>query len=320
LCLRGTEEALTLITEKFKLHLTGLRALERHVTNNDEYLSMEAVIPPYARIAGKSWDEIPLQERFGTNFIGLFRRNFVPQVSLAKCKLIGNDIILLQGRRESVQSTVESLSLLPLANSDVRLGRTTTILSTLFVLISAIALATMQIAPLALIFLVTVMILVGLNLVSLRGAYHSVDWSILVLLAGMITLGDALVASGAADTLARGIVSVSEVTSPVTILVIVLIASMAMSDFINTTASAVIMSPIAILIATGMNVSIDPFLIAVAVGASSAFLTPVGHESNALVMQKGGYRFSDFTRMGLPLEILILVVSIPLILYAWPLY
>jgi di/tricarboxylate transporter len=92
-----------------------------------------------------------------------------------------------------------------------------------------------------------------------------------------------------------------------------------MSDFINTTASAVIMAPIAVIVATNLGVSIDPFLMAVAVGASSAFLTPVGHESNALVMQKGGYRFSDFTKMGWPLELLIIAASIPMILYVWPL-
>jgi di/tricarboxylate transporter len=320
LCLQGTEEALTQVTEKFKLQLTGLRALERYITTSDEYMSTEAVIPPYAKLIGRSWDDIPLRIRFGTNFIGVHRYNFIPQTFLAKTKLQTNDIILLQGRRESVESTIAALELLPLANSDVKLGRTTTIVATLTVLGIAITLATMQVAPIALIFLTTVIVLVGTNLISLRAAYDSVDWPILVLLAGMITLGDALVASGAAETIASSIVSLSQLTSPYVILVVILATSMLMSDFINTTASAVIMSPIAIMIATSMNVSIDPFLMAVAVGASSAFLTPVGHESNALVMQKGGYRFSDFTRMGLPLELLIIIVSIPLIVYAWPLY
>ncbi len=319
ICLRGTEEALTLITEKFRLQLTGLRALERYVTNHDEYISIEVVIPPYSKIVGKSWNDIPLKERFGTNFIGLFRRTFTPKRPLSECRFVSNDIILLQGRRDSVVSTINSLSLIPLANEEVRLGRTTTIISTIGIIIATITLASLQVAPLALLFLGAVMALIGLNLVSLRQAYESIDWSVLVLLAGMITLGDALIASGAADTLARGVVAISQVTSPVTILLIVLLATMLISDFINTTAAAVMMSPIAITIALSLGVSIDPFLIAVAIGASSAFLTPVGHESNALVMQRGGYRFSDFTRMGLPLEIIIALISVPLILYAWPL-
>jgi di/tricarboxylate transporter len=319
LCLRGTEEALTLFIEKFKLQLVGLRALEKHVTNADDYISLEVVVPPYSKISNRSWDEIRLQDRFGTNFIGLFRRTFTPTVPLAQSKIHGNDILLLQGRTESVMSTVNAFSLLPLANSTAHLGRTTTILATLTIVVGAIMVATFAIIPLPIVFLLAVSLLIGFNLISLRAAYDSIDWPVLVLIAGMITLGDALVASGGAESLSRGVLALSETLSPVAILVVVLVASMLMSDFINTTASAVIMGPIAILIATGIGVSVDPFLIAVAIGASSAFLTPVGHESNALVMQKGGYRFSDFTKIGLPLELIIIAISIPLILIVWPL-
>lgn len=319
LCLRGSEESLSLIIEKFKLHLTGLRALERHVTNADDYISLEVLVPPYAKITNRSWDEIRLQDRFGTNFIGLFRRNFNPLQPLAQTKIHGNDILLLQGRTESVMSTVNAFSLLPLANSTAHLGRTTTILATLTIVLGAIVVATFSVIPLPIVFLLAVALLIGTNLISLRAAYDSIDWPVLMLIAGMITLGDGLVASGAAESLSSGILALSETLSPVAILVVVLVASMLMSDFINTTASAVIMGPIAVLIATGIGVSVDPFLIAVAIGASSAFLTPVGHESNALVMQKGGYRFSDFTKIGLPLELIIIAVSIPLILIVWPL-
>jgi di/tricarboxylate transporter len=319
LALQGTEEALTAITEKYKLQLTGLRALERYVTNNDEYVSIEAVVPPYSKLINKAWNDVALPERYGTNFIGILRKNFTPRTSLANNPFRAHDIVLLQGRRESVFATITSLALLPLDNTEIRLGRTTTIIGTLIILITTITLASLQIAPIALLFLGSVMALIGFNLISLRQAYESIEWPILVLLAGMITLGDALVASGAANTLASGVVAISQMTSPVAILVIILITTMMMSDFINTTAAAVIMSPIAILIATAMKVSIDPFLIIVAIGASSAFLTPVGHESNALVMQRGGYSFRDFTRMGLPLEIIIALISIPLVLYAWPL-
>lgn len=319
LCLRGNETSLSLIIEKFKLHLTGLRAFEKHVTNADDYISLEVVVPPYAKIANRSWNDIRLQDRFGTNFIGLFRRNFNPLQPLAQTKIHGNDILLLQGRSESVMSTVNAFSLLPLANSTAHLGRTTTILATLSIVLGAIVVATFSVIPLPIVFLLAVALLIGSNLISLRTAYDSIDWPVLMLIAGMITLGDGLVASGAADSLSSGILVLSETLSPVAILVVVLVASMLMSDFINTTASAVIMGPIAVLIATGIGVSVDPFLIAVAIGASSAFLTPVGHESNALVMQKGGYRFSDFTKIGLPLELIIIAVSIPLILIVWPL-
>jgi di/tricarboxylate transporter len=216
-------------------------------------------------------------------------------------------------------STINTFSLLPIANGGIKLGRTRTVLATLAIVISAITLATLQLVPLSMIFIVSVILLIGFNLVSLRGAYESIDWPVLVLLAGMITLGDALIASGTAEIISKSIVDMSHIFTPVTILIVILVTTMLISDYINTTAAAVIMAPIAILVASDIGVSVDPFLIAVAIGASSAFQSPVGHESNAFVMQKGGYQFSDFVKIGLPLEILIVIISVPVILIVWPL-
>jgi len=319
LSLSGTEEALTMFVEKFNLQLTGLRAFERFVTSADDYTSIEVAVPPYAKIIGKNWNEIKLQDRFGTNFIGLYRHNFSPKKLLAETKIFNSDILLLQGRTDSVMSTINTFSLLPIANGGIKLGRTRTVLATLAIVISAITLATLQLVPLAMIFIVSVILLIGFNLVSLRGAYESIDWPVLVLLAGMITLGDALIASGTAEIISKSIVDMSHIFTPVTILIVILITTMLISDYINTTAAAVIMAPIAILVASDIGVSVDPFLIAVAIGASSAFQSPVGHESNAFVMQKGGYQFSDFVKIGLPLEILIVIISVPVILIVWPL-
>jgi len=315
----GTEDDLTAFVEKYKLQLTGQRSVERYITNNDDYTTLEVVVPPYARLAGKMWSELSLPERFGTNFIGLFRKTFRNHILLANTKLIGNDILLLQGRRESLMSTVEKLGLIPIADSEVNLGRSRTAVITALIVVVAIILATLNWSPLPILFLSTVAILVGSGLISLKQAYESIEWPVLILLAGMISLGMALEVSGATDTLAQTLLLLSNYLSPVWLLGTVLIVSMLLSDFINTTAATVIMAPIAIVIASTIGVSVDPFLMAVAVGVSSAFLTPVGHESNAFVMQKGGYRFSDFTKMGLPLELLIIATALPMILYVWPL-
>ncbi|MFN3188223.1 MAG: SLC13 family permease [Candidatus Paceibacteria bacterium] len=319
LLVSGTEEDLTAFTEKYRLHLTGQRAIERHVTNADDYLTLEVVVPPYAKIAGKHWNEVSLPQRFGTNFIGIFRRHIPTQTQLADIKIIGNDVLLLQGRRESVMSTTEQLGLIPIADSAPTLGRAPTIFACTAIAGGAITLASFQLVPLSVIFLVAVALLVGSGLISLKQAYDSIEWPVLVLLAGMISLGGALEASGAAGSVANFILLLQNFSSPVLLLSVVLVATMLISDFINTTASAVIMAPIAISVATAIGASVDPFLMAVAIGASSAFLTPVGHESNALVMQKGGYRFSDFTKMGWPLELIIALISVPLLLYFWPL-
>jgi di/tricarboxylate transporter len=319
LIIRGDIDTLTQSVERYDLSLTGLRAHEQFVTNADEQASIEVVVPPYAKLVGHTWESMPLTRRFGTNFIGIYRREGAPISELSDTKIWPNDILLLHGRTESINETISALRLLPIANSEVPLGRPSTIAVTLLVLVGAILIATLNVLPLALVFLAAAVALILLNLVSLRQAYESVDQTVLILLAGMLTLGEALQISGADETLARLLLGLSDFVGPAVMLGVVLVASMLVSDFMNTTASAVIMAPIAIFVAQSLNASVDPFLIAVAIGASSAFLTPIGHESNAIVMRRGGYTFKDYFRIGLPLEIIIVVTSLPLILHFWPL-
>lgn len=320
LILQGDIESLTYYTEHFHLTLTGMRARESHVTNEDDQITTEVVVPPYAKLVSQTWDTIPLQERFGINFIGISRRDNTLVSTLAQTRIWPNDILLLHGRRDSVQETIQSLRLLPIADSDVPLGRTLRAVSTLLIIACAILLATLNIIPLGVVFLATCLVLILFNLISLRQAYDSIDQTVLILLAGMITLGEALQQSGAAESIANYILTYGDLIGPTAMLIVILIASMVLSDFMNTTASAVTMAPIAILMAESLSVSVDPYLMAVAIGASCAFLTPIGHESNAMVMKRGGYTFKDFFRVGLPLEILIAAASIPLILNFWPLY
>lgn len=320
LLLQGKEDILAQYVEAFKFTLTGIRAHEQYVSNHDDQISVEVLVPPYAKIAGLSWNEIPLRDRFGINFIGLSRVVFAPNTTLADAKIIGNDLLLLQGRRDSVLSTIASLGLISLANTGATMGRPLKIVATIGLIVAAVAIASLNIVSLPVVFMTTVILLLIFNLMSVQTVYDSIDWPVLVLLAGMITLGDAITASGTDASLSNFILLTSEFLPAVAILALTLFVSMVMSDFINTTAAAVVMGPVAILVATSIGASVDPFLMAVAIGASSAFLTPVGHESNALVMQRGGYRFSDFMRIGLPLELIILVISVPLILIFWPLY
>jgi di/tricarboxylate transporter len=158
------------------------------------------------------------------------------------------------------------------------------------------------------------------SIVSLRDAYDSVEWPIIILLGAMIPVGQALEVSGGAAIIAGSIVGVASDFPAEATLVLLLIITMFLSDLVNNAASTVLMAPIAIGIALDLGASIDPFLMAVAIGASCAFLTPIGHQSNTLVMGPGGYRFTDYWRMGLVLEVIIVVVSIPLLLIFWPMY
>ena len=162
------------------------------------------------------------------------------------------------------------------------------------------------------------MVMVAFNIVPIREIYTSVEWPVIILLGSMIPIGSALEASGGTATLANAIVSLAASHGPVVVLTLLMVVTMTLSDVLNNTATTVIAAPIAINIAQTLGVNPDPFLMAVAVSASCAFLTPIGHKNNTLVMGPGGYRFGDYWRMGLPLEVIVIVVSVPMILLVWP--
>ena len=149
--------------------------------------------------------------------------------------------------------------------------------------------------------------------------YQEIDWPIIVLLGAMIPVSNALQTTGSSQLLATFLVGVTEGLPAWFILSIIMIITMCLSDIVNNAATALIMAPISAGIAISLGVNIDPFLMAVAVGASCAFLTPIGHQCNAIILGPGGYKFSDYWRMGLPLEILIVIIGTPLIVYFWPL-
>jgi di/tricarboxylate transporter len=148
--------------------------------------------------------------------------------------------------------------------------------------------------------------------------YDHVEWPVVVLLGSMIPLGAALDSSGGTQLIANGLIGLTEGLPAWAILTVLMVVTMTLSDVLNNTATAIVAAPVGIQMATALNVSPDPFLMAVAVAASAAFLTPIGHKNNTLVLGPGGYQFGDYWRMGLPLEILVIAVSIPAILFFWP--
>ena len=185
---------------------------------------------------------------------------------------------------------------------------------------TALGISALGIMPVQISFSVAVVLMILTSIVSLRDAYESVEWPIIILLGAMIPVGQALETSGGAALIAGSIVTGASVFPPEATLVLLLVITMFLSDLVNNAASAVLMAPIAIGIALDLGASIDPFLMAVAIGASCAFLTPIGHQSNTLVMGPGGYLFTDYWRMGIVLEIIIVIVSVPLLLTFWPMY
>ena len=229
------------------------------------------------------------------------------------------DVLLLQGNIDNLDDNISLLNLVPLAQREVQVGVFSQVSLALFIFGAAIALSMAGVLPTTLAFLCAILLYVFTGILPIRELYQQIDWPIIVLLGAMIPVSNALQTTGSTQLIAELVVSMTQSLPSWSILAIIMVLTMCLSDIINNAATALIMAPISVGIAVSMEVSADPFLMAVAVGASCAFLTPIGHQCNALILGPGGYRFSDYWRMGLPLELLILIIGTPLILHYWPL-
>ncbi|MEL6316019.1 MAG: SLC13 family permease [Pseudomonadota bacterium] len=240
---------------------------------------------------------------------------------LRTARIAAGDALLIQGEPEAIAELTRRQQLWPLAERGLRLGGADRPALVLAVFAAALALALLGVASIGVCFILAVVVYVVIGALPVRELYDGVDWSVIVLLGAMFPLGAAMEATGATVLLADGVAQAAGAAGlPAwAVLTLVLVLTMFLSDVINNAATAVLMAPIAIDIAAALGAAPDPFLMAVAVGASCAFLTPIGHQCNTLVMGPGGYRFTDYWRMGLPLELLIVAVAVPMILLVWPL-
>jgi di/tricarboxylate transporter len=306
------------------LESTGFR-LAAHGPEPENMRSSEiglyqAVVMPRSRLQGRNAMELQLRARHGLNLLGIARQGARLVRQLKSIRFQPGDVLLLQGRRETVDEVLTRLGGLPLATAEVSLGRRRYLVLALAIFGLAILALVTRVLPAAPTFTAAALAMVLSGLVTLRQAYRSIDWSVIVLLGAMIPVGGALERTGGAELVAGRLADLSGHLPVGVIVAVVLVVAMFLSDIMNNAATAVLMAPIAVHIADGLGVSSDPFLMAVAVGASCAFLTPIGHQSNTLVLGPGGYRFGDYWRVGLPLEILITAVAVPVILRVWPLH
>ena len=279
----------------------------------------EAVVPVGARIAGRSATDIRLAYRHGVMLLGISRRGRSFRERVRKLQILPGDILLLYGAEDRLEHAIQWLGCLALANR----GLTVLQRQKAGLAIGAFALAILA-ASLGWVYLsvalgAVVVVYVVFGLVKPTEVYESVEWPVIVLLGSLIPIGSALESSGGTALIAQWILSATEGLAPVMVLAILMIVTMCLSDVLNNVATALIAAPIGLEVAERLSLNPDPFLMAVAVAASCAFLTPIGHKNNTIVMGPGGYRFGDYWRMGLPLEILVVAVSLPAILYFWPL-
>ena len=279
----------------------------------------EVVVSESSRLAGRSAVSLRLLYRYRVALVGVSRQGRRFRDNVRKLTLQPGDVLLLLGPGERITDVTSRLGLLPLADRGQRVIQRQKAWQAVAIFVAAIAAASTGIVYLPIALGCVVAAYVALNIVPIREVYDSVEWPVIVLLGSMIPIGGALEATGGSGLIVDGIVGLSSDLSPVFILTLLVIITMTLSDVMNNTATAVIAAPIALETAVRLDVNPDAFLMGVAVAASCAFLTPIGHKNNTLIMGPGGYKFGDYWRMGLPLEILIVLVSVPMILVVWPL-
>jgi di/tricarboxylate transporter len=288
------------------------------VLKDEELELQEVVVPEASRLVGRTAISYRLLYRYRVALVGVSRGGRRFREDVRKLEIKAGDVLLLLGAEERLQDVTGRLGFLPLADRGQRVIQRDKAWWAVGIFAAAIVVASIGWVYLPIALGCAVALYVLLNIVPIRSVYDSVEWPVIVLLGCMIPIGGALQATGGTTLIADGIVTVSAGYSPVVVLTLLIIVTMTLSDVMNNTATAVIAAPIAVEIASRLSVNPDPFLMGVAVAASSAFLTPIGHKNNTLIMGPGGYRFGDYWRMGLPLEIIVIAVAVPMILYVWP--
>ncbi len=311
-------QALGALVSELGLKLAGASGGAIARLSSGETVLAEAVVLPRSRLVGQPTGQVTLRRRYGVNLIAISRQGHPLRGRLHSISLKPGDVLLLEGFPERLPEIVTALGCLPLAGRDLKVAAPRRAILSLALFAGGIALATFGLMSLPVALGAVATGLVLLNIVPPRDIYESVDWPVIVLLAAMIPIGNALETSGTTGLVTDTMLMLGAELSPLVILAFLMVVTIALSNIINNAATAVVMGPVGLTAAEKLSVSPDPFLMAVAVAASCAFLTPIGHQNNTLILGPGGYEFGDYWRMGLPLTLLIVVISVPLIPWVWP--
>ncbi|MCQ2029357.1 SLC13 family permease [Stutzerimonas zhaodongensis] len=279
----------------------------------------EAIVTAGSSLVGTTATGLALRERHGVNILAVARQGQRLRQRLSKIRFAAGDILLLQAREDQLQATLNNLGCLPLASRGLRITAPRKVLLASGIFAGALALIAMGLLPAAVALVGGALVMILVGLVPTGDIYKSIDMSIIVLIAAMLPIGEALETTGGSRLIADALLEIGQAAPPAATVAILMIGVMALSNVVNNAAAAVLAAPVAIALARSMEASADPLLMAVAIGASCAFLTPIGHQSNTLVMSPGGYRFGDYWRLGLPLSIVVVLVAVPVILWVWPL-
>ena len=316
--IEGDPKAIEAFMGKADLDFTGTEEHEEGLSGGGLTL-MEVIIPDGARVAGRTAAGLGLLRRWDVGLIGLSRQGRRVRERVREIAILPGDVLLLIGSPERLEAAADALGMLPLEGRRTSIVQREKALAAIGVFAAAIGLAVAGLLYLPVALAICVAVYAAMGLLAGEEMYEAVEWKVIVLLACLIPLGEALENSGGAALIASGIVGAVEGFPDWVALLTLMVVTMTLSDFLNNVATTLIAAPVGLEIARTLDANPDAFLMGVAVAASCAFLTPIGHKNNTIVMGPGGYRFGDYWRMGLPLEMLVLLVATPAILFVWPL-
>ena len=280
---------------------------------------LEVAVRPGSPLAGRTAQHLRLRRRLGINLLAISRQGRRSLTRLRSTRLSPGDVLLLQGPSETLSEFVTQYECVPLAERALHFpGKRDGLVAGLLML-AAIAATASGVLRVEVAFAMAALAYVALDIVPVRRVYEAIDWSVIVLLGALIPVAGAVQATGAAASVAGLLFEDLGGGNAIFAVVVMLILTMWLTDFMNNAATAAVMAPVALGAAETLGVSPDPLLMAVAVGASCAFLTPIGHQNNTLILGPGGFRFGDYWRLGMPLQIIIVIVAVPMILTVWPL-
>lgn len=292
---------------------------DKNKAKSDEVVIQELVVLQNAALVNRSALDIELRNRYGINLLALSRQGLRTIKRLRLTPILAGDVLLIQGTPDALSGFASNYGCLPLATRDIRIPKKGQALTASLVMAVAVVVAALGILPAEVSFATGALAFSALGIVPLRSIYKAVDWPVIILLGAMLPVADAMAASGTATMIARFLLNNVAQGHVIAGLVVLLVVTMFLSNLMNNAATAAMMCPIAIGAAHQLGANADPFLMVVAVGASCAFLTPIGHQNNTLILGPGGFQFGDYWRLGLVLGIIVVAVSIPMIFWVWPL-
>lgn len=322
----GTEKKPEKLPDNIAANATAPRrtgkkpAPERPPADDHELTVVEAIVTAGSDLIGHSASELHLRERYGVNVLGIGRRGRLRSSRLHQQRFEAGDAVVLQGHTSRMPDILLALGCLPLAERELKLGQPRRLILPLVILALAVGASGLELVPVDIAFVAAAVALVLFGLLSLKEAYAAVEWPILILLGCLIPIGQAVEQTGTAKSIASSLSGAGAFLPSYAILAAVLVVTMLITPILHHAAAVLVMGPIAASLAQMLGYKLDPFLIAVALGAGSDFLSPIGHQSNTLVMGLGGYRFGDYWKLGLPLSVLVVVMGVPLIMLFWPLH